>query len=336
MNLKRESSVISSILLAIATAGLGCCDKHAIAAPSTAPTTAPTFETSQRDPAAYIRRFPAYAKPMVVVTEETIGKDIRLTHKQSLATIDMVKIPAGSIEMPILGRDGKLDLAKTQTVRIKSFYISKTEVPWELYDAWWYLSDLSGDERWELYHTEALMRRDARSHPTETYGRWDWGFGHDGYPAISIHPYAVRWFCTWLSVVTGKNHRLSTEAEWEYACRAGGPPTLEKATLDKVAWYFENSKNELGEPTTHPVGRRSPNAFGLQDMLGNAGEWLVGIDGQWVLKGGSFRSRIAAVNARARIPFDDGIMQMREPQEPKGLGWLSDAPFAGFRVVRDE
>src|SRR2546430_11124906 len=66
--------------------------------------------------------------------------------------------------------------------------------------------------------------------------------------------------------------RLPTEAEWEYACRAGTNTTYSSGDrdedLDRVAWYWVDSKN-----TTHPVGQKEPNAFGLYDMHGNAWQW---------------------------------------------------------------
>ena len=66
----------------------------------------------------------------------------------------------------------------------------------------------------------------------------------------------------------GYNYRLPTEAEWEYAARAGTTGPL-YASLDEVAWYGDNSEDE-----THPVGMKKPNAWGLYDMLGNVREWV--------------------------------------------------------------
>lgn len=84
------------------------------------------------------------------------------------------------------------------------------------------------------------------------------------------YPHAIE-FCKKLSQVTGVNASLPTEAQWEYACRAGTTTRFYSgdttADLDRVAWYAANSGD-----TVHPVGLKQPNAWGLYDMLGNVWE----------------------------------------------------------------
>ncbi|MEI7834555.1 MAG: formylglycine-generating enzyme family protein [bacterium] len=76
-------------------------------------------------------------------------------------------------------------------------------------------------------------------------------------------------FCQKVSVLTGKVVRLPTEAEWEYAARAGGPPIVfDKDMMNEVAWCSINSENKA-----HPVGQKKPNAWGLYDLFGNVYEW---------------------------------------------------------------
>ncbi|HHD73096.1 MAG TPA: hypothetical protein ENL02_04250, partial [Epsilonproteobacteria bacterium] len=108
----------------------------------------------------------------------------------------------------------------------------------------------------------------------------DVGWGRGRRPVINVSWHDAKAYCDWLSDKTRETYRLPTEAEWEYACRAG---TAEKWSfgddekeLDKYAWYDKNAYDK-GEKHpdygTHPVGTKDPNPWGLYDMHGNVWEW---------------------------------------------------------------
>ena len=98
----------------------------------------------------------------------------------------------------------------------------------------------------------------------------EWGW-IDNHPIVRVTWNDAKEYCKWLSRKTGKNFRLPTEAEWEYAAR-GETTGAYPAAPDRTAWYDQNSGRQ-----THPVGQREPNAWGLYDMLGNVWEWV----GDW-------------------------------------------------------
>lgn len=142
-------------------------------------------------------------------------------------------------------------------------------------------------------------------------------------------------YCKWMSEREGKTIRLPTEAEWEYACRAGSPSLYsfgnDGAELGEYAWFKENS-----EKVTHNVGMKKPNNWGLYDMHGNVWEWCVdryaedytvtSNDGSayrvrsekgMVLRGGSWSGIADKCRSATRI----------------NLGASSRNYFVGFRVV---
>jgi formylglycine-generating enzyme required for sulfatase activity len=138
-------------------------------------------------------------------------------------------------------------------------------------------------------------------------------------------------YCQWLSLKTGHKYRLPTEAEWEYACRAGAPAgTIDKEKLKEVAWFDENSDDQ-----THPVAQKKANAWGLYDMLGNVAEWVIRNDGSEAVAGGAYLDGAEDVQPGARAEYNSR-WQLKDPQEPKGMSWLSNGGHVGFRVVRED
>lgn len=103
------------------------------------------------------------------------------------------------------------------------------------------------------------------------------------YPAVNISWYEAKEFLSKLSELSNREFRLPTEAEWEYACRAGTHTKFAhgnlKLNLAHYAWYYENAfKKEEMYP--HEVGTRKPNKWGIHDMMGNIYEWC----GDWYSK----------------------------------------------------
>ena len=134
-------------------------------------------------------------------------------------------------------------------------------------------------------HEVAIAQPFAVSQFELTFDQWDaciqYGgcrrigspFGGGKQPAVMVTWYDAQKYVNWLSTLTGRQYRLLSEAEWEYAARARttSPYSFEgeESSLDEYAWYANNSENR-----THPVGGKKPNDFGLYDMHGNVWEWV--------------------------------------------------------------
>jgi formylglycine-generating enzyme required for sulfatase activity len=206
------------------------------------------------------------------------------------------------------------------------FLIGKTEVTWDEYDVFAYKLDQPTIGP----RPDTAMARviDATARPSRPYGAPDYGWGHQGYPAISIAAPAAMEYAAWLSARTGKRYRLATDAEWTRAATAG-LAGLNPPMVDSLAWHAGNSGSR-----SHPVGSRRPDRLGLYDMLGNAAEWVTGADGRPLTRGGSWADQPGTLNVTTSTRYSPS-WQERDPQFPKSRWWLSDGPFVGFRLVRE-
>ena len=251
-------------------------------------------------------------KPAGTPSATTPGAAYSETIPGTTVAIDMIPIPAGEFKPE--GKDA---------VAIKPLFVSKCEITWDAYDIFAFQLDMSDHDK--------ATGVDAKSRPSRPYGDQTHGFGHSHYPAIHITRFAAEQFCAWLSKKSGHTYRLPTEAEWTYACRAG---TEKVDDIDKIAWDWDNSEDK-----THPVGKKQPNAWGLYDMLGNVAEY-VEIPGEaagakLTAAGGSYDDKADDISCNARkVQTDD--WNSTDPQNPKSKWWLSDGPFVGFRIVREQ
>ncbi len=258
--------------------------------------------------------------------------------------ITMVGIPDGKV---VLGdsKSKQPDEVPRKEVQISSFYMSATEITHDIFMVF-RDPDIDLDEN-NQPRTEGVTR------PSAPYEDPVFGMGKTGYPAAGMTQFAALQFCKWLSEKTGRFYRLPTEAEWEYACRAGSTTPYffgkKKKELSKYAWFEANSEGAF-----HKVGELKPNLWGLYDILGNVMEWTLdqyradayqtiedGAKDPWIIptdlhprsvRGGSFKSEAKELRSAKRLE-SSLAWKKRDPQIPKSFWWNTDSPFTGFRVI---
>jgi formylglycine-generating enzyme required for sulfatase activity len=273
-------------------------------------------------------------------------------------TFEMVYVPGGTFQMGSPDDEpGRNENEGPQhTVTVKPFWIGKHEVTWDEFDLWWKNESLPVFEKDPPYGPPDALTRPTNPYVDETYDH-----EREGHPAICMTHHAAMMYCHWLRSVTKKNYRLPTEAEWEYACRAGSQTAYsfgdDPALLDEYAWYKENSPDDdHPRGTTHKVGSKKPNAFGLHDMHGNVAEWVLDNfdatfyakcaadkltlnpvckprDNKWghVVRGGSFKDPAEKLRSAARVISEKSWMRF-DPQSPQSIWWLTKKDEIGFRV----
>jgi formylglycine-generating enzyme required for sulfatase activity len=190
---------------------------------------------------------------------------VTLTIPGSTLEYKMVAIPGGAFTMgsPATQKGRKADEGPSKSISISPFWMGAYEVTHDQFGIFFKDDGLSQGSK-----TDAVTR------PTPQYIDLSWNMGKEGgFPVNSMSVDAALMFCRWLYNQTGVFYRLPTEAEWEYACRAGSKSMYyfgdDPTQLTRFGWFDGNSGN-----TTHPVGEKIANIFGLHDMHGNVWEWV--------------------------------------------------------------
>lgn len=264
-------------------------------------------------------------------------------------TFTMQAIPGGKFEMG--SNVGNADEKPVHKVAIDPFWMGTYEVTWDLFESFLY----KDYEQSKQIEGAVPANVDAVTRPTKPYLDMTFGMGKEGQPAVGMTNYNAIQFCKWLYTRTGVFYRLPTEAEWEYAARGGSQDEYffgnDASQLDEYAWYAANS-NE----STHKVGQKKANPFGLYDIYGNVAEWTfdqynpdfyasfegkeannpVSIPNELYahsVRGGAFSSEAKDLRSASRLASDPEWKQI-DPQVPKSNWWFPEAPFIGLRLVR--
>ncbi len=273
------------------------------------------------------------------------------------AAFSMVAVPGGEFVMgsPQAEANRQPNEGPQLTVKIDPFWIGKYEVTWDEYEPYMITQvDRAKHGGRTDFDPKKHSLVDAVSQPTAPYVEMSFGMGQRGFPAISMTQHAANKYCQWLSAQTGHFYRLPTEAEWEYACRAGTKTAYsfgnDPAKLGEYAWYYENSNEKYQK-----VGQKKPNPWGLYDMHGNVMEWTAD---QYVseyftkikatpqnplvkpvklyprsVRGGGWDDDPEQLRSAYR-KGSDAYWKVQDPQLPKSIWYHTDAQWLGFRIVR--
>ncbi len=294
------------------------------------------------------------------VIEQAVHKSYTEKLPGSDVTFDMVAVPSGTFMMgsPANEPGRKPDEGPQHEVKIRPFWIGKCEVTWDEFDLWW-----KSDQDKDPNKPPAKTDTDATTFPTPPYVDETYGHEREKHPALCMTQHAAMKYCEWLSKKTGKTYRLPTEAEWEYACRAGTTTAYsfgdDASKLDDYAWYKKNSPDQRHRKgTTHEVATKKPNPFGIYDMYGNVMEWcldhyksdsyatfakdklslwpvLIPTEKRYshVARGGDWADEADRLRSAARRGSEESWMK-DDPQIPKSIWWLTKFDVIGFRIVR--
>ena len=290
-------------------------------------------------------------------TKEEEMKNYSSTIPSTGVSFEMIALQGGEFKMGSAETEKgrKEDEGPIRKIAIAPFWMGKCEITWDEYQPFMITQDSRKKDG-----SLSIIPKDAPptllvSQPTSPYVPMDFGMGIKGFPAISMTQHAALKYCEWLSAQTGHFYRLPTEAEWEYACRAGTETTYswgnESSEADEYGWFYDNSNGK-----SQPVGKKKPNPWGLHDMHGNVLEWT--LDGYAsypkgkensllqnplqkptanlyprVTRGGSWYDDPPALRSAARFKSSPA-WKAADPQIPKSIWYHTSALWLGFRIVR--
>ena len=291
---------------------------------------------------------------MIPYSERIPGTDI---------TFEMVPVPGGIYLMgsPEKENEREPDEGPPRSIRIDPMWVGKCEVTQLEYHEFELLFEIFVEIELKGENAEPKLPQVVTA-PTPLFDpNYTFEFGMSGdMPAVTMSQYAAQQYTKWLSLLTKRQYRLPSEAEWEYACRAGSQTAFswgdDSKQVENHAWFFDNSPNGYS-----PVGRKQPNAFGLYDMHGNVAEWTVNAhtpDGygwfdsldpspeqktvRWpktvypcVVRGGSWQSTISELRSANRVASDES-WQEEDACLPSSPWWHASqqATAVGFRLFR--
>ena len=324
----KTSHAVVSILSVFLIAVTGC-RKNSNTTPAT------TQPNAQHPIAANPTTIPI--KTITKASERTPGSSYiqSFVFASSNIEIEMIWVPAGSFIHQTTS-DGS---TRTQEIRVRGFWMSKNELPWQLVCDWC-----------ARIHEKTIRNQiDPRLAPIPPYINPGYQKASDKNAAATLTQYCAQQLCVWISEESGKLYRLPTEAEWEYAARAGSKTDKpEGIDLKKIARFGQDRYDFADD-----IGLHQPNPSGLRDMLGNMAEWTLDgwsdhpwgndavVNDPWtrrsethplgVVRGGDWTSPAADMRFTMRKPEDD--MTDKRAQLSDWWDDSDDGMRAGLRIV---